>query len=148
MAAVTITAVGLSSDCVTEKVQFGGASFPISPGDACYMDTSDGNKWKLADADEGAAEAGRDGIGIMLTTVQQDGEYGMIVKSGTVLIDTGLTKGTAYVVGATAGAIQPDSDSTSNWYKTVLGVAGTEGSGTTDFDQLIMKPVVSGQQIA
>ena len=145
MAAISVTQIGLGSDAETAFVQFGVA---VSVGNSVYMDTSDSNKWKLADADSTEATAGRDRVGIALHNCPADA-YGIVVLSGTMYIDTlgASAKGTTFVVGSTAGAINPDSDSASTWYKTVLGVGGTE-SVTGTYDTFTLTPIVSGAVIA
>lgn len=144
MVDVSITAIALGADAQIKKVKFGEAA---AVGAAVYFDSAAGT-WKNADADAGAAQAGADGIGIVINEIESANEYGVVVTSGTIFIDTGLTKGVTYVVSNTAGRIAPNADAASGWFKTVLGVAGDAGGGTNSHDEFIMQPLVSGQDIA
>jgi len=65
------------------------------------------------------------------------GQYGIMVTSDPALVlgAATLTKGTTYILsGTTAGGIAPDSDNTTGWYKTTLGIATS--ATTLKFDPL------------
>ena len=142
MAAVSVTSISVGQNAVVEVVQ---AAAAIAAGEVCYLDSA--GKWALADANDTEETAGSLGIGIATCPANAADDWFTIVRGGLVLIDTGLTKGTVYVVGATPGSIHPDADSGSGWYKTVLGVAGDEGASGA-YDELPLDIQVSGQQIA
>lgn len=110
-----------------------------------YWDQSAG-LWKNADANLSEEAAGKNGVGILMNNVTTQGRFGIIIKSGSIFIDTlGTAAGTPYIVGAaTAGDIAPASDQASGWFGTSLGMAGTEDATTNVSDSFIMKPVVSG----
>jgi len=145
MADLSITDVGIGSDTKFEKALFGEAA---SPGDAVYLDTTV-NKWKLADSDTGTpGPAGQNGVGLCLTLVEGDAEYGIVATKGTVRLVSGLTEGTTYVISNTAGGIAPDADIvTSGDYKTILGVGGTAATGTFTLDVFELQPIYTGHQI-
>ena len=143
MVAITVTAISLGANASTQLVQFGEA---IALGASVYLNISD-NKWYEA-LNDTAAHAGGDGVGIALHAIEDDGFWGVIVTAGTVYIDGGLTEGTVLVIGDTAGDINPDVDLGSGDFKTVLGVVGDLGTGTTDSDEFTMQPLASGHQIA
>lgn len=146
MADLTITDVGIGSNTKTQPGVFGEAA---DPGDVVYLNTST-SKWLKAQADGTAAEAGSANIGICLTLVEDDDEHGIVATSGTVRIvaDAAFAEGTTYVVSTNAGAIAPDADiSTTGNYKTILGVGGTEATGTFTLDVLDLQPQYTGHQI-
>lgn len=125
MANLTQTAanVGLTSetDSQIQQVTYGEA---VTQGMPVYLNTSDGEYYK---ADANASSTTAQAAGIALTP-GGDGERGVIVTSSSG-IDLGatLTVGTTYVVSATAGAIAPIADLTTNDYVTVLGTATAAG---------------------
>ena len=146
MADLTITDVGIGSNTRFEAGVFGESA---NPGDVVYFNSAT-TKWLKAQADGTATEAGASRIGVCMTPVEADDEHGIVATEGTVRIvaDVAFAEGTTYVVSATAGAIAPDADiTTSTHYKTILGVGGTEASGTATLDVLDLKPQYTGHQI-
>lgn len=142
MAAVTVTSITTTQDTVVEVVQ---AAAAITAGQSCYLNSA--SKWDLADANDTEETAGSLGVGIALSPAPAADDWFVVARGGTVLINTGLTKGTQYIVGATPGSIHPDADAASGWFKTLLGIAGTENA-TTTYDELPLNIVVSGQALA
>ena len=152
MAAITVTAITLGSDATIVFGQFGEA---VGIGDAVYLDTTGGNKWKKAVNTTAGVAAGRDGLGISLTNTgtEGDGTYGLVWTSGSGKMDTmdagaaQASAGVTFVVGGTAGEIERDADIASTEVKTILGVGGTEGSSNA-YDEFILNPVYTGEAIA
>lgn len=142
MAAITINAIALGSDAVTELVQFGAAA---SVGDAVYFRTSTG-KWEKADAASTASAetAGESGVGINLSEVVNADDYGMILVGGTAYINSGITKGNTYCVGTTgAGDIEDDAAvDTAGGFKTWLFLCTSAATGT--HQEVVVKPLASG----
>ena len=146
MAAITVTAIELGDDA---EVVFGQAGETIGLGDAVYLDTGGGNKWKKCVIATGsgatALKAGRDGVGIALTAVTVADRYMVVVTSGTIYINTlgGSADGETYIAGGSAaGDINPVADAATTWYKTTLG---TGGADTTSYDEFILEPNASGK---
>ncbi len=149
MVAITVTAIELGSDA---QVTTGQAGETIGLGDAVYLDTTGGNKWKKAVIATGssatALTAGRDGIGIALTAVTVADRYVVVATSGTLYINTlgGSADGETFIAGGSAaGDINPVGDAVATWYKTTLG---TGGADTTSYDEFIMKTDASGKVVA
>lgn len=109
MSALTITAAQvLLVSGPTREVTFGAT---ITHGQVLYFDAATG-KWKLAQCDGTAAEAGADGYGVALTG-GSDGQKGIVALPGAkVTLGAGAAPaaGELYCIGATAGAINPKSD--------------------------------------
>lgn len=96
----------------------------ITQGQAVYF-ASDG-KWKLAQSDGTAAEAGADGYGIALSG-GGDGQQGVVALPGAkVTLGAGAAPaaGTVYAIGTGAGGINPVADlgSTNKVTPLALGV--------------------------
>lgn len=108
MSALSITAAQvLLVSGPTREVTFGAT---ITQGQAVHF-ASDG-KWKLAQCDGSAAEAGESGYGIALSG-GSDGQRGVVALPGakvTLGAAAGTAAGEVYCIGATAGAINPKSD--------------------------------------
>lgn len=121
MAALSITAAQvLLVSGPTREVTFGAT---ITQGQSLYFDATTG-KWKLAQCDGTAAEAGADGVGLSLTA-GSDGQRGIIALPGAkVTLGAGAAPaaGTVYAIGAGAGGINPVADLASTNKATVLGV--------------------------
>ena len=119
MAAITITAANVvkGADAVVSN-GIGGAT--ITAGQTVYLDAADG-KFKLFDADSGTVAA-RSLVGIALNGCA-DGQPLAIQTGGDITIGGTVVKGTVYVGGATAGAINPAADLVSGWYVNIVGVA-------------------------
>ena len=120
----------------TGKVEDGtsGGAVNATKVNAVYFDTAD-SKWKLAQA-TGAAQAGRDGVGIALNANADTGHL-RVAREGRVTL-AGLTQGQVYCVSPTAaGGIAPYADLGTGNYVTILGVAI---SATV----LELDPIISG----
>lgn len=145
MADLTITEVGITQNTEIVRGQVGQVG---DPGQALYLDVAGGNKWKPADANGGTAViAGSQGLGILLTPVEADGDYGLIAVGGNITMGSGATEGTTYVVSDTAGGIAPDSDIGSGSYKSILGVGGTAATGSFTLDLFVMGVNATGQEV-
>ena len=108
-----------TTNTVSRHVVYGST---VVPGNLLYLDTTD-NKYKLADADVSETTAGASAIAV---TPGSDTDNGIVITSGSViLVGATLTIGGAYVVSATAGAIAPEADLTTNDYVTRIGTAAT-----------------------
>ena len=108
MAALSLTAAQVLLVSGPTKSGIFGAT--ITQGQAVYF-ASDG-KWKLAQCDGTAAEAGADGYGIALSG-GSDGQMGVVALPGakvTLGAAAAPAAGEVYCIGATAGAINPKSD--------------------------------------
>lgn len=109
MAALTITAAQvLLVSGPTKEVTFGAT---ITQGQGVYFDSAAG-KWKLAQCDGTAAEAGADGYGIALSA-GSDGQRGVVALPGAKVNLGAVAAAVAsevYCFGATAGALNPKAD--------------------------------------
>lgn len=121
MSALSITAAQvLLVSGSTKEVTFGAS---ITQGQAVYFDAASG-KWKLAQCDGSAAEAGADGCGIALSA-GADGQRGIVALPGAkVNLGAGAAAaaGAVYAIGGTAGAINPLGEIVATNKVTVLGV--------------------------
>ena len=108
MAALSITAAQvLLVSGPTKEVTFGAT---ITQGQGVYF-ASDG-KWKLAQCDGQAVEAGEGGYGIALSG-GSDGQKGVVALPGAKVnlgAAAAAAAGELYCVGGAAGAINPKSD--------------------------------------
>lgn len=129
MAAYTITAseVTPGSGAV---IAYAIAGEAITAGQAIYLDASDNNEAKLAQADGTAAQAACVGVAINGAAAGQTVGY---VKQGDVNLDTaaltGAAKGEVTSLGATAGGLYPNEDVQTTEYVTVVGVMKTSNPG-------------------
>jgi hypothetical protein len=100
--------------------EFGTAGETIAAGKAIYLAAST-NKWMLADANSGTAEA-RDAKAIALTSssLNQPIAY---QRSGSLTLGATMTAGTVYYLSDTPGGICPVADVGSGEYVEVIGVA-------------------------
>jgi hypothetical protein len=133
MADLSITAGNVlkTSGSVTNGI----AGATITAGQSVYLDTTT-NKWKLAQCDGTAAEAGSGGIGVALNGAS-DGQPLQVLTAGPYNPGATVTVGQTYVVPRTAGNIAPISDLASTDRVTLLGVATTAS-------ELTLAPNVSG----
>ena len=122
MADVTISGSPKAPATGAAGVRYAEAGAAITAGQAIYLDSTDGNTAKPADANLSSAAAAA--VGVSLTGAA-DGEQVAYVVSGDFELGGTLVKGTTYILSATAGGIAPDSDAVSGWYKTILGVASS-----------------------
>jgi hypothetical protein len=105
---------------VAEQVTFGAT---ITQGQSVYLDTAD-SKWKLAQADGTALEAGSAGFGIALTSGANN-QLGLIFTTGEIDLGVSPALGNAYVISATAGGIAPVEDLVATNRVTYLGYGNT-----------------------
>lgn len=91
----------------------------ITAGQAVYVNSSDGKVYK-ADADASAAAATAVGIAVAGASA---GQPIAVQTGGDLIAGATLTANTAYIVGSTAGAINPIADITTGWYACFLGIA-------------------------
>lgn len=131
MAALSITAANVSPGSGA-RLTSGTAGETGSAGDAVYLDAST-NRWKLAKNNGTAAQANCKGVAV------NSFADGQPVSVATGLVDIGevATKGILYVVGTTAGDIEPSTDLTSGERVTYIGVGTAEGN-------LLVQPHASG----
>ena len=120
MAALSITASQVQPGSTAAR-QSGTAGETITAGQPVYKKASDG---KLYKADNATSAATADVKGIALHGAS-DGQPLDYQPSGDVTLGAGasMTVGEIYVVGTTAGDIEPEGDLVSTEYVTVLGVA-------------------------
>lgn len=117
MADLTITPASVQRTATTQtRVTTPATGVTVAPGDAVYLDESDSEKAKLADANAGAANA-RAYIALNAATAGQPLE---VATGGRIKLGTG-TRGLPYVASATPGKIAPASDLTTGWYTCLLG---------------------------
>lgn len=119
MADLSVTAadvVAVSGSTVTED---GTAGATITAGQVVYKDTTDSNKLKLADA-SAEATAAVCGVAMHGATSGQPLKYAV---AGSLTFST-MTVGETYQVSATAGAIAPVADISTN-YVSFVGYAST-----------------------
>jgi len=124
MADLSVTAASVlkASDAV---VKYGVCGAAITQGKPVYLDST--GLWQLADANLSAAAAGSAGnVGIALNTTTAINQDISVLVGGSWNPGATVAVGTTYIVSATnTGAIAPDADAVSGWYKTILGVAVT-----------------------
>jgi hypothetical protein len=133
----SITAVRPTATTTKIDATYGAT---IAAGQSVYKDTADGDKWKLADADNTTVTAGSGGVGIAMTPGVDDGK-GIIATGGSViLVGTTMAVGTTYIVSDTPGGIKPTADAASGDNVTLLGNAAT----TTQLD---ITAVATGNQV-
>ena len=137
MSAITITAANVVPGAGAEIDKSRNAGATITAGQAVYLDEST-NTYKLADANLSAAASVVAGIALNGASA---GQPLAVLTGGLITIGATLTKGTIYVLGATAaGDISPAGDLTTGWYRSIIGVATTTAvlavkifnSGVTD----------------
>jgi hypothetical protein len=104
------------------------AGAAVSAGQTVYEDPSDGNKFKLCDADAGtAAVRSTKGIALNNAAINQP----LVVQTGgRITIGAAVVPGTVYVQSDTPGGIMPAADLEAGDFVTVLGV----GVSATDID--------------
>lgn len=138
MADLTITVGNMvpASDAQYETAYLAGGT--LTRGMSVYLDTST-NTWKAADCDLSAAGAGSGGIGICMSDCVAT-QPCVVQIGGSLAFGAILTKGTQYVVSATAGGICPQADITTNGRITVLGIASTTSN-------LVMRRWATGIQL-
>lgn len=135
MAALTVTAANVTRVDGSTVDGVGGAT--ITAGQACYYDSASG-KWKLAQDDGTAEEAGASGVGVALNGAA-DGQPIKIQTSGTYNAGATVTVGQVYCVADAAGDIVPYGDLASTDRVTILGVGTTAA-------RILLQPLISGIQ--
>lgn len=116
---LTITAanVGVGSNAKTQPVVVGQAT---SHGEVLYVDTTDNNLNKKADADfEETAKA----RGIAVTAGTANGSTVIVLTDGDLVLGSILTQGVEYYVGTTPGTIMTKAELSAGDYITRLGIA-------------------------
>jgi hypothetical protein len=116
----------------------GIAGATVTAGQPVYRDGSDSGKLKPADANASAAASAAIGIAMHGAL---SGQNLRVCVGGEINMGAILTAGIIYVVGATAGEINPAGDLTSGWYTNILGWART----TSIFR---VKPINTGTVLA
>lgn len=114
---VTASAVVKGSEA---SVSRGVAGETITAGQPLYIDSTDGNRLKKADANASDATAAAVGIALHGADDEQPIEY---IVGGNLTFNAVLTVGKAYVVSANAGGIAPIADLATGWRTTLLGIA-------------------------
>jgi hypothetical protein len=114
----TAASVAPGSNAKIDHTKTAGAT--MTAGTPVYIDSADG-KAKKADNNVSAALANVYGI---LLNGCSDGQPCAIQTEGDINLGATLTVGETYILSATAGAIAPMGDISTN-YVTILGVART-----------------------
>lgn len=119
MADLNITASSVAAGTGAEIV---GCTFgaTFTAGQLAYLDPSDANKAKLADAHDGLVKAEVEGV---VLNGGASGQPGRLLRSGNINLGATLTVGQTYVSSTNAGGIAPISDLASGSYTSILGVA-------------------------
>lgn len=136
MAALTVTAASVvpASNAIIDRSKYAGET--ITAGQPVYISTSDGKAYK-ADADASAAAATAYGIAVGGASANQPIA---IQTGGDINVGATLTANTAYIVGSTAGAINPIADITTGWYGCLLGIS----TSTSNLRMPTSGPIVTG----
>jgi hypothetical protein len=134
MADLSITAASViaGANSITENGTLGAT---VTAGQVVYKDTSDSDKWKLADSN-GASALIRTPIGMALNG-GASGQPVKVHKYGLITPGATMTAGTAYFLSDTPGGICPVADIGSGEYPSFLGIA-------TSTTVLFFNPTSSG----
>jgi hypothetical protein len=124
MADLTVTAASVVSGAGSVR-ESGTAGASITAGQVVYKDSSDSNKFKLADNDSATA-AVRSAYGIALHAAAS-GQPLSVHKEGPITIGATTAVGEVYCLSSTAGAICPHADIGTGDYNTIVGI-GTSTS--------------------
>jgi hypothetical protein len=119
MAALSITASSVVAGSNSER-DVGTAGAAITAGQAVYYDTAVA-KWLPADTNSATVAARKAGA-IALNTAALDQPISLH-KAGDLAVNAVLTKGVAYYLGGTPGAIVPVADLTTGDYTQIIGIA-------------------------
>ena len=119
-------------------VNAGTAGDAVAAGQSGYLDSTDGNRVKLADADNTAATA--EAVGVAVNSAPKAGQPVSYLTLGDLTVTSGVTVGEIYVVSGTAGGVAPEGDLASSDYVTILGIGKTATS-------IAVKVHVSGIQV-
>lgn len=96
------------------------AGAAITPGVPVYLNSD--SQYHPAEAKETEEKAK---VAAIALTYASDGEFFVAIQRGIFELGATLEVGKTYVISDTTGLITVDSDATTDWYKTVLGVATT-----------------------
>jgi hypothetical protein len=119
MTALSITASSVAYQSgPVDSDQVAGEAF--SAGALVYR-TDDG-KWKKAQCDGTAAEAGAEDLGMALFTADAAGARGSVAKPGAIVAVGAGTAGIVYAPGTTAGSLVPSADLASTNKVTVAAI--------------------------
>lgn len=124
MAAITVTASGVSAIVGNTIVDSGISNDTITAGQALYKDGANSNK--LTRASSTSSLATSQAVGVSLHAALA-GQIVNFATGGDMNFGSGLTANTALIVGTAAGAIAPIADLTTGWFLTLLGLATTTG---------------------
>lgn len=122
MADITITPADFNMTTGTLEQVTAGAT--IAQGDVVYEDSAD-SKWKLAQSDGTAEEAGTTDFGIAATGAANNQEFLVWKLAGQADIGGVLVKGVQYVISTTPGGMAPYVDLVSTNRVTFLGYGNT-----------------------
>ena len=131
MADLSVTAASVATTSTQYRDVVAGAT--ITAGQTIYLDSTDSDKAKLADANGSSATAVLVGIALHGAS---SGQPLRIQTGGTITIGATTIKGTVYILSATAGGIAPHSDLANGWYRVIVGVA-TDTAGTIKMGILV-----------
>ncbi len=109
MTALSITASQVAR--VSGPTKTGTIGATLTAGSGVYFDTTTG-KWKAAQCDGSAAEAGSAGYGILLAG-GSDGQECQVAMPGAVVnlgAGAAAAAGTVYAIAAAAGSLTPIAD--------------------------------------
>lgn len=121
MADLAITAANVLKSATASQAD-AVAGEEMDAGTPIYLDASDGNKAKKADANASAAAAACVGITVNKAFTGQPIRYLTSDDDFTHGL-TGVAAGDVLILSATAGRIAPVADLASGWFPTVLMVA-------------------------
>lgn len=121
MADLSITVASVAKGSGASVVS-GTAGASITAGQALYVDTANSNVMKLADSDASTLAATVAGISLHAALTGQPIAY---IANGPITIGATVTAGIFYAGSATAGAICPLSDLTTNAHPCLIGYASS-----------------------
>lgn len=127
MADLTITAANVIAGSGAKK-ETGIAGATVTAGQVVYKDSSDSDKFKLADNDSATA-AVRSPYGIALHA-SLAGQPLTVLRQGPITIGATTAVGIVYCLSSTAGGICPSADIATGDYNTIIGI----GTSTTVID--------------
>lgn len=122
MADIVITAANVVKGA-NAKTETGILGAVVTAGQIVYKDTTDSNKFKLADCDN-ASSLIRTPYGIALN----GGAVGQTVTvhtEGEITIGGVLVAGKVYTLSDVAGALRPEADNAAGDYTAIIGIAKT-----------------------
>ena len=138
MADLSITAGDVLKITSTANIFDGISGGTITAGMACYVDSTDSDKVKPADADSSSLTASVKGVAL---NGASSGQPVRVQLDGTIDIGATVTQGEIYVLSGNAGGIAPEADLATGDYVSIIGV----GSDTAN--QLELAISNSGKQI-